>query len=178
MAVATIQLGAELDIASGDELSQGLSDVKDSLLKRRDPRPIYLTRVGSEAGAGHILYVVIQGPPVGRIWCITSITVVGNNDVDVLPPTSPASYVALYAGFPPSRQGTGDFGSPGLSQLKAVRLPIPSTTSFSDRVLWCHSNQTLFVRTSDVVNAPDSVTVIVEVQEWREADVSQHSGRA
>jgi hypothetical protein len=171
-----LALGAEVDIATGDELRDGVADLKHTMLSEREAKPIYLTRVQSEPGTGHILYVIGGGPPVGRIWYLTSITVVGNNDVDVLPPTSPASYVALYAGFPPPRQGLGDFGSPGLGQLKAVRLPIPSTTAFNAGSVWCQSNQSLFVRTSDVVNAPDSVTVIMEIQEFREKDVSQRSG--
>lgn len=175
--LTSLALGAEVDIASGDELARGLGDLKTSLLGREDPRPLYLPMAGSAAGEGHILYVRIGQPPVGRLWNITAITVVGNNDVDVLSPNSPAAYVALYAGFMPARQGVGDFGSPGLAQLKAVRLPIPSTTLFTKGAIWCHSNQELFLRTSDVVNVPDSVTAVAEVQEWREADVSQRTGR-
>lgn len=166
MALMTLGLGAEVDLATGDELKSLGDDLTGKILGTQDPKPIVFSRPASVAGVGAIATLVIGSPPVGRIWEISAITVVGNSPFG--PIVSPAGFLALFA---------GNSAGPSIAQVLCTHLGIPSTTFPSAETLYCHSNQELFLTTDAAVNAPDSVTAIVSIKEWREADVVARSGR-
>lgn len=166
MALMTLGLGAEVDIATGDELSAMGDDLTKKILGNAPALPIVFTRPASAPGTGSAVVLVIGSPPVGRIWEVSSITVMGNSPFGGI--VSPAGFFALFA---------GNSAAPGIASVLATHLALPSTTFPSAETLYCHSSQELFLQTDAAVNAPDSVTAIVGIKEWREADILTRTGR-
>lgn len=166
MALMTLGLGAEVDIATGDELSAMGDDLTKKILGSSPALPIVFTRPASAPGVGGQITLLIGSPPTGRIWEVSSITVMGNSPFGGI--VSPAGFFALYA---------GNSAAPSIASVLATHLPLPSTTFPSSETLYCHSSQELFLLTDLAVNAPDSVSAIVGIKEWREADILARSGR-
>ena len=166
MALMTLGLGAEVDIATGDELSAMGDDLTKKILGSAPALPIVFTRPVSVAGSGGIATLIVGSPPVGRLWEVSAVTVMGNSPFGAIP--SPAGFLALYA---------GNAAAPGVASVLMTHLPIPSTTFPSADCIYCHSNQELFLTTDAALNVPDNITVIVGLKEWREADILARSGR-
>lgn len=166
MALMTLGLGAEVDIATGDELAAMGDSITKKILDSGPALPIVFTRPASQAGTGSVVTLLIGSPPVGRIWEVSSVTVMGNSPFGSIP--SPAGFFAIYA---------GNSAAPSIASVLATHMGIPSTTYPSAETLYCHSNQELFLVTDAAVNVPDSVSAIVGIKEWREADVLARSGR-
>lgn len=168
MAVVKLAVGAELDLATGDELK----DATDSILGRLDKRvkPIYTTMVDSATGDGVQLFPLDLGsPPVGRMWNLRSITVVG---LDAFTAPSAAKFFAVYFGDAPAPGGTLS-----LAQLKVANQPIPSTYASGSNALWVHSNENIIVATNAALTATERLVATAEVQEWRVDDVVMRNGR-
>lgn len=166
MALMTLGLGAEVDIATGDELAAMGDDLTKKILSNGPALPIVFSRPASAPGAGSQVTLLIGTPPMGRIWEVSSITVMGNSPFGGI--VSPAGFFALYA---------GNSAAPSISSVLATHLPLPSTTFPSAETLYCHSSQELFLVTDAAVNAPDNVTAIVGIKEWRESDILARSGK-
>lgn len=164
MALLQLAGGVELDIATGAELSKHTEAL--SSLIGKDPKPLFLGLVSSVAGSGGIVTLDVGSPPVGRVWNVVAVTLVGNNDHGSIP--SPAGFAAMYFGDP---------FNPSLANLQHVKIPLPSTVYPSTGALWCPAGQRVFFQSDLAVNAPDSLTVVVQVAEWRTADVAQGTGR-
>lgn len=156
-----LKLGAEVDIASGDELSRW----GEKILGNQPPRPLYKDLAASIAGAGVVPVVVLGRPPVGRVWKVTSVTVVGNNDHGAIP--SPLGFMAMYFGDP---------ANPNLAQVKLVKITLPSTVFISGKPFLCHASQEIFFIGDNALNVPDSATITATVEEWRAGDVMDNSG--
>jgi hypothetical protein len=159
--MALVKLGAEVDIATGDELSRW----GEKILNNRPPLPLYKDLAASISGSGAIPTVTIGAPPAGRIWKVTSVTVVGNNDN--APIASPLGFMAMYF---------GDAANPNLAQVKVVKIALPSTVYMAGKPFVCHASQEVFFVGDKPLNAPDNVTVTVTIEEWRSADVMDNSG--
>lgn len=167
MGVVKLAVGAELDIASGAELSDGLSGLGDRLLgSGKRPRPLFYSFPSSVAGAGGRTTIPVGAPPAGKLWNVLSATVVGNDDHGTIP--SPAGFLAMYFGDP---------YNPTLAALQAVKLALPSTTFFTANALWCPSGNQVFFMTDLALNVPDSVTVVISVAEWSSGALEQLDGR-
>lgn len=168
MAVVKLAVGAELDLATGDELK----DATDSILGRFDKRakPIYSTMVDSATGNGVQLYPLDLGsPPTGRMWNLRSITVVGN---DPFTPPSAATKFAVFFGDAPAPGATMS-----LAQLKIAAQPIPSTYSSGSNALWVRSNESIIVVTNGAFLVTEQLVATAEIQEWRLDDVVMRNGR-
>jgi hypothetical protein len=154
-----LNLGAEIDIASGDELASGLAGIEDKL-GRKPPRPTWLSFTGSRKGAGPI---TIGSAPVGRIWNVLTLTLVGNDDTTVVANARAALYV----------DSTEDQLT--LANCRVPGLIVPSFQTFSKGTLWAHSDGALVLNVSGAVAATDQVVVSVSVAEWREGDIQDQS---
>lgn len=166
MALMTLGLGAEVDLATGDELKDLGDDLTQKILGSQPALPIVFTRPVSVAGSGAVVTMVVGSPPVGRIWEIGAVTIMGNSPFGSIP--SPAGFFALFA---------GNSDRPGVASVLMTHLGLPSTTFPSAECVYCHSNQELFLQSDAAVNVPDNITAIVSIKEWREADVVARSGR-
>lgn len=159
--MALLKLGAEVDIATGDELNRWGKKILD----KSDPKPLYLDLANSVAGTGAVPTVQLGRPPVGRIWRVSAVTVVGNDDHSTF--LSPLGYVAMYF---------GDSANPNLAQVKVVKIPVPSTIFMSGPFMVCHSSQQVFFLGNAALNSPDNLTVTAVVEEWRAGDIMDNSG--
>lgn len=167
MALVKLAGGVELDLATGDELRNGVTKPLDSLLNRTDPKPLFLQRPGSVTGTGSGTSTVVVGsPPAGRIWNVRTLTVVCNDDHSL--PSGAARNVSLYFGDP---------FNPTLASLQLVKVPIPSTNFASADALWCPAGLQLFCVTDAALATTDELIVIVNVSEWRVSDIMDGTGR-
>lgn len=154
-----LNLGAEVDIASGSELQNGLDGLEQRLGKR-PPKPIYLSFTNARFGAGPI---VLGSPPVSRVWNILTVTLVGNDDATVV-----ANAVgALYVDSTENNLTLGNCRVPG--------LVVPSYDTFSNGTLWAHSDGSVIVNVSGAVAATDQVVATISVAEWREGEMEDHA---
>lgn len=157
-----IKAGAELDLASGDELKQGVSSILNAM-PRDDPRPIYTFRSDTDVSDGGFMQIDLGSPPTGSMWQLRYITTFGNDDHTALGGVA----FALYCGNPANLS---------LAQLKVPGLTVPSITFVPDTCIWCHPSENLVARSSAVVTVGQQVGVIVGVEEWRQRDVSRLGG--
>jgi hypothetical protein len=158
----TIKAGAELDLASADELKSATDRILGAM-PGVEPRPIYLTRSDAEISTGGFVRLELGSPPVGSIWQLRFITTFGNDDHTAVGGIT----VAVYCGNPANL---------ALSQLKLTGMAIPSVTFVPDTCMWCHPSETLIVQTSAVVTAGQQVGAIIGIEEWLQKDVSRLSG--
>lgn len=163
MALIKLQAGAEIDLATGDELR----DVGKSILSAMpgdEPRPIYLSRADTDISNGGIVQIDLGAPPVGSIWQLRYITLFGNDDSTAIG----GIVCALYCGDPANLS---------LAQLKLTGLAIPSATFIPDTCIWCHPNENVVVKTSASVTLGQQVGAIIGIEEWRQRDVSRLGGK-
>lgn len=156
-----LSVGAEVDLATGDELKE----LGGKLLGKREPRPLFKDLAASIAGTGAVPVIVLGRPPVGRVWKITSVTVVGNDDHGSIP--SLLGFVAMYF---------GDAANPNLAQVKIVKIALPSTVYVAGKPFLCHATQEVFFIGDKTLSAPDNVTITASIEEWRSGDVMDNSG--
>lgn len=161
MAVVKIAAGAEIDIATGDELKQGVGKILGAMPS--DPRPIYSFRTDTEIGTGSTMVIDLGSPPVGSIWQLRYVTLFGNDDNTTVAGVT----MGLYCGNPTQLS---------LAQLKIPGLAVCSFTVIPDTCIWCHPNENLVLRSSGVVNLGQQIGGIIGVEEWLQRDVSRLGG--
>lgn len=158
-----IELEAEIGLTIG-----GVHDAVHGALNKHHkekPKPLYGRRVDSRISDGtHLVTLDLGSPPTGRLWCVTFITLYGTDDHTVVAAVSGAVY-------------TGDANSLSLIGLVIPSLAFPSGTQISDDVLWVHANENLCVQTSAPGAAGQQFGVNAIVQEWRDHEKSQKTGR-
>lgn len=172
-----LQVAASVGITIGEVealVNGAIGDLSSSLAGEiAGARPIYFTRAAALTSDGSNPTVLsISGPPTGSLWQIRFITTFG---IDAYTPvqdgSSPPNPMtgALYAGDPT--------GTPSLAQLLLVGFQFPQTLYVPDTTMWCHPNQELFVVTGNYIPPSQQIGMVAGIEEWREADVSRHSGR-
>ncbi len=154
-----LNAGAEVDIASGDELKSGLAALEEKLGKK-PPRPTFLSFTQSRLGAG---VIVVGSPPSGRIWNLVTLSLMGNDDTTVIANARAALYV------------DSQEGNLSLATCRIPGLAVPSFTSISKGTLWAHSEGSVILNVSGAVAATDQVVATISVMEWREGDVEDHA---
>lgn len=159
-------VGASVDIASGDEISERFDGLEGILKGKRVPLPIRTDRSAaySVAAGGGEQYVSLGKPPTGRLWEVTGITVCGADSS-----TSVATAkVAIYF---------GDSYFPPLTGLRVPNLAVPSFLAVGSNVLWCQSNEEIVAGISGTSPVGTIISVNVTLNEWVAAEVSAHNGR-
>ncbi len=163
MAIVKIAAGAELDLATGDELKGATNSIL-SALPGDEPRPIYLTRVDTTVSTGGVVQLDLGAPPVGSIWQIRFVTMFGNDESTVVGGITGALFC-------------GDPANLSFAQLRVPGMAIPSLTFIPDTCMWCHPNEDLVIKTSAVVTSGQQIGAVVGIEEWRQRDVSRLGGK-
>lgn len=164
MALIKLGVGAEVDIATGDELRESTGSILGAIQADNEPRPIYMSRSNVDIGDGVNGLIDLGAPPVGSLWQLRLITLFGNDDHTVVAGLT----AALYCGNPTNLS---------LSQLVLTGLPIPSSTFIPDTCVWCHPQANVVIATSAAVSAGQQVGATIVIEEWRQRDVSRLGGR-
>ncbi len=156
MTLVKLAVGAEVDLATGGELSDGLNGIK-GMLEKSHARPLFMPFTASRLGAG---VLTVGRPPAGRIWNILSLTLVGNDDFTTLANTTAALYV------------DADPGALSLAQCRIPVQAIPSFQTISDETVWAHSSGDVCLNVRGALAATDQVVATITVAEWRDCDVT------
>ena len=156
-----LKVAGEVDLATRDELRE----MGSSLLKGgQPPRPLFKDLAVSVSGSGAVPTLILGSPPAGRVWRVTSITVIGNNDHSSI--ASPLGFVAMYFGDP---------ANPGLAQVKKVKITLPSTDEPGTPYV-CMSPYSVFFLGDAALNVGDNCTITATIQEWRASEIMDNSG--
>lgn len=159
MAVFKIEAGAEIDIATGDELDNMGESIVDRLSGRKE-EPRYFSRInqGQSATSATVPFQLGLGSPtVGHKWDILGLTTAGLDDATVI-----AGGVSLYI---------GDRANMSLLSLKVPATVIPSYRGIGRYRIWANQSEEVFVNVAGVPNST-IVTAIIQIAEWRVEDVS------
>lgn len=156
-----LSIGAEVDIATSDEL-RGAHDDLYKRLKGLAVKPIHNTITASITVAAGATVIDLGHPPSGRLWEIRSLTLAGSDDH-----TAVNGAAALYV---------GDSNNVSLAQMRVPGLSIPSYTPFPGDGLWAYSSEAVFVNLFAVA-VGQGVMATCGILEWRLADATQMSGK-
>lgn len=165
-----LNLGAELDIASGSELSGVESRLGDAIRGgSRRALPIRSPRTEGTTGDGTNLKTVSFGSPIiGSMWFIRSVTLFGNDDSTTVLNTLGAPLTAgLYIG--------ASVMSPSLANLLVPGMRFPQFNLFDDGGLWVTAQETLFFITSTIPTSGQRIGMNLRYEEWHIADVARLS---
>ena len=157
--LVSLDFGAQVDIASGDELNAGLAGLEEKLGKK-PPRPIFLTFSGQRLGAGAI---ILGSPPSGRIWNVLTWTLLGVDDSTTVANASATLYV------------NSQEANLSLVNARIPGLAVPNFVSISKGTLWAHADGSVIVNVAGAVAATDQVVSSITVAEWRDGDVVDHA---
>lgn len=164
----SLSAGAEVDIASGKELSDGFDDLKDFLDKGKQGLPRYFVQVGTANGLSGTVNEVVEvgSPPVGSVWNVLGFAICGENDFVA----SSAGTVALYIGGMPAT------GTPSLADLRRPGLTVPAAQDLNDKTYWCASGQSIFFNLAGITGLAAFVGNVF-IAEYRQNDVVSRVGR-
>lgn len=154
----------EFDLGAKFDLVTGKLDSIDSKLKPEKPFFNSGIAQGLIPASNADLILDCGSPNTGRLWNITGVTLVGNDDRT----TVANAKAALYFGDP---------NAPGLAQCKIPAMSIPFFDTISERVLWCHSTENAFVVVSGTATAGTNIVATVHYTNWPEEAISGNSGR-
>lgn len=163
MANARIVLGGEIDVASGDELSSGLNalgaDIKGSMGKaKRIMRPLSKAVSGLNLTQGQTVQVVMPRVSAGRIWVVTRIVVLGDDDNT----TKTGVVASLYI---------GDDANIGLSQCVRHATTVPFTTTENEHAYVVHDREALFLNVTATAAGPITGQIVFNAIAWEYRDV-------
>lgn len=158
-----LSIGAEVDIATSDELKGAHDDLYKKLRGLAGARPYRSTVAGSTSITGSTGQVIDLGhPPVGRMWFVGAVTLLGADDH-----TMTNGAAALYI---------GDSSNVTLAQCEIPGLAVPSYTYLGADGMWVYPSESVFVNLFGfTVGVP--VIAKARILEWRAADVVAQSGR-
>ncbi len=161
----SFDLGAKFDLLTKGEFDEGLDGIRGAL-SRKPLKPFFNSGIaaGLIPAANAPLMLDCGSPNTGRIWNVTGITLLGIDDNTVLANAKAALYF-------------GDTDTPSLSTCKVPGMTIPTFQTFSDKVLWCHSNANAVVVVTGTATAGSQVIAMVHYTDWPEEAISGNSGR-
>jgi hypothetical protein len=153
-----------LDIATSGEIKEGVDSLHERLSASGKPKGILrpLSRALSGLNVvniGDTVVLPLGRPDAGRVWILTRLTVLGDDDH-----TTKAGLVgALYV---------GDDANVGLSQCVRAGTTIPFTTTENERGYVVHDRETAFLNfTATAPNITGMVVANALVWDYRDSDV-------
>ena len=165
MADFRIALGGTISACTTDEMHSALGDLKNDLLKssakpRRIMRPLSQSATtGIPANTGDTLILPLGRPSAGRVWVVTRLVVLGEDDNS----THTNMVAAVYIGDP---------ANVGLSQCVRHGTSIPFTTTENEHAYVVHDRETLFVKYTAIGST--SVPMLVAnglAWDYRDSDI-------
>jgi predicted nucleotidyltransferase len=164
VAEARIALGAEIDIASGKEVSSAFDALRADMKgfggkPKRIMRPLSQAVSGLALNTGGVTQLIVGRPAAGRVWVVTRVTVLGDDDHTVKANVVAALYI-------------GDDSNVGLAQCVRHGTAVPFTTTENEHGYVVHDRETLFLNitaTADGISGMVSANVLV--WEYRDSDI-------
>jgi hypothetical protein len=150
--------GVAVKLASDDVAAIGGSVV--DALSGSAANPLHLVRTGVTLGASPQI-IDLGSPPTGRLWNLLYICLLGTDAFTALAPGAVAVCVGDPANF-------------GVSSVRIPAMSVPQMRTV-DSGMWVRSQENLFVLTNAIVSTTQSVIATVELEEWREADVTMNN---
>lgn len=162
MANARIVLGGEIDVASGDELKSGLKSLRDEMRQgsgkvKRIMRPLAKAVSGLNLTQGQTAQVVMPRPSAGRIWVVTRVVVLGDDDFTAKTGVVGALYV-------------GDDANLGLSQCVRHGTTIPFTTTENEHAYIVHDREAFILNVTATAAGPITGQVVFNALVWEYCD--------
>lgn len=165
MADARFALGAVVDIASGAELDNHMKSLRADLAASGKPkrimRPISKAKTLSALSTGQSDVVVIGRPSTGRVWVVTRITVLANDDNTTLANGAAALYV-------------GDPENVSLGQCVRAGTAVPFTTTENEHAYVVHDREDFIVKitaTGGSITAGTNIVVNILAWDYRDIDI-------
>lgn len=175
MANVSFILGAEADLASGDEVRSAVKAGNDLLLSRLNTRhhgnrrriPASINNAG--AGATGTWVLDFGNPQGGSLWWAVEVVVTAADDR-----TAPAGAVAaLYCGAPPRQlTATTIVDTPPLGSLIRPGLALPATFTFAKESFPIKDGENLFVIVYSPTTALTVASAVATVTEVNASSVS------
>lgn len=164
-----MDLGAEIDVVTGDELKNGVNDIINTLGTDTRVRAMYMSVPATSPVFTPPFTGIVEvgSPPTGRIWNVLGYTITGQDDAT----QAAAGTAALYIGNRPSHGG-----ATMVSECRQPRISVPSGQAFPQQSVWCLSSQYVFFNLV-ALTVITQVVCMVHVAEYREEDILQYSGR-
>lgn len=161
----TLALGAQLDIATGNELRDGVGSILSAMDNNKSRLPIYQTLTGTAQGTTITENVDLGSPGTGHMWNILGYSVCAQNET-IVPATGSAH---LYKGNP---------SNPSLGGLLIPNLSIYGWNTISKNAMWIQDGENLFFKLVAVTgNGLTQFTGNVHVAIWKTCDVAARNLR-
>lgn len=166
MADFRMVLGGTLSACTTDEMHSALGDVKKEILggmstgkTKRIFRPLAGSITGGSFSTGDTRVINLGRPNSGRIWVVTRIVCLGEDDNS----THTNLVAALYI---------GDSSTAGLGQCVRHGVSIPWTTTENENAYIVHDREDLFVKFTAVgATSVPSMAVNAIAWEYRDVDI-------
>lgn len=173
MAKFRIALGGEIDAVTGDEFSSGLDALRRELAPSPKAKPIF--RPLSNAftvpvmADGDQFAVNLGTPASGRVWKITRLTVIGNDDHSTVANLSASLYIGQGGG-----PVIGDEVMQGQCVLHGQAIPFTSTQNEHAWIAHDRDQVTVLLRAFGAVT---STNIFMSGQAWeyRDRDTEQQA---
>lgn len=165
---ASLLLGSEIDIASGDEVRAAAQDTKDGILSFLASPPARANRrripasYGVSAAATGTWVIDFGSPQGGYLWYLVEVVLTGNDDRTAIA----GSFGTLYIGTP-ARQLTNTtiIDTPLLGSLVRPGVALPTAFTFSGEQFPVHDGENLFAIIYSPTTAVANVSGVATVME-------------
>lgn len=164
MALVKLDIGAEVDIATGDELKGLGKDVFKHLNSR--PKPLYNSTAMSIVGDGAPMVVDFGSPGAGSLWELMSIVTFGSDAWNSIPNLSAAVFLGTLS---------TDALSMPLGQLLLPGLSFPGLEEFPKGVM-IHGGTNVVLAPSAAPLSGQQLGGVIRYRVWDVADVMKVSG--
>lgn len=166
MADFRIALGGTISACTTDEMHSALGDVKKDILNgissgkaKRIFRPLAGSTAGGSFSTGDTRQIKLGRPNSGRIWVVTRVVCLGEDDNT----THTNLVAALYI---------GDEMTAGLGQCVRHGVSIPWTTTENENAYVVHDREDLFVKFTAIgATSVPSLAVNAVAWEYRDSDI-------
>lgn len=165
-----LALGGSISVCTPEEMDDKLAGLQGNILRRfqsSGERPIRRKTSGSFSGQikngnNQVIVPGISKPGMGRIWAVTRITIIGNDDHTAVTNCAVAAYV-------------GDAATPMQGSVLIPGINVPYFNSFNTKSIWVDDSEEIFFIAYALGADLNSQNIVVnlEVSEFFDHDVDQ-----
>lgn len=159
-----IALGGTISACTTEEMHSALGELKTSLATqnakpKRIMRPLSKSVAGGAFTTGNTVVLPVGRPSSGRIWVVTRLVCLGEDDNTTHTNMVGAVYV-------------GDESNVGLAQCVRHGVSIPWTTTENEHAFVVHDRETLFVQFTAIgATTVSNFTVNALAWDYRDVDI-------